>query len=143
MRRSLNCEGYKYLQARRKGMMSKQDIKKRLDFAKHTLKHYDIEVLWKETICFYLDGTSWTFKTNPCDQAHHVGTRVWRKKNEGLSFGCTTKGKKVGYGDKLAHFIVCISYGKGVIACEQYEKMCGPYFASFIKEHLKNSKFQS
>lgn len=86
----------------------------------------------------FLDGTSWAFKTNPCDQAHHVRTRVWRKPSEGLTLGCTSKGKKVGYGGKLVHYIVCISYGKGVIACEKYEKMTGAFFASFIREHLRD-----
>ena len=28
--------------------------------------------------------------------------------------------------------MVAISYGKGVIACEPYERMCGAYFANFI-----------
>ena len=28
--------------------------------------------------------------------------------------------------------VVAISYGKGVIACEPYERMCGAYFADFI-----------
>ena len=28
--------------------------------------------------------------------------------------------------------MVAISYGKGVIACEPYGRMCGAYFANFI-----------
>lgn len=136
IRRTLNSHGYHYLQARRKGLMTKADLKVRLKFAKDIIKNENNETLWKEKICFYLDGTSWVFKTNPCDQARHAETRVWRKPSEGLSLGCTSKGKKVGYGGKVVHYIVCISYGKGVISCEKYEKMSGAFFASFIQQHF-------
>ena len=44
----------------------------------------------------------------------------------------TSKGKKAGYGGKLANFIVCISYGKGVVFCQHYTKMNGPFFTSLI-----------
>ena len=36
-------------------------------------------------------------KTNPFNQARAPGAKVW-KKNEGLSVGCTSKGKKAGRG---------------------------------------------
>ena len=32
---------------------------------------------------------------------------------------------------ELQLFFFCISYGKGVIFCEQYEKLDGQYFADF------------
>ena len=94
--------------------------------------------LWTEKICFYLDGTSWVFKTNPQDQANTSQARVWRLPCEGLNFGCTSKGKKAGYGGKTIHFFVCISYSKGVISCEQYSKLDGQFFAKFIREKFKN-----
>ena len=37
-------------------------------------------------------------------------------------YGCTAKGKKEGSGGKMVKLIVAISYNKGVIDCEQYEK---------------------
>ena len=44
--------------------------------------------------------------------------RIWRgKNNERLKF--TFQGKKVGHGGKIPHFIVAISYNKGVIICKQ------------------------
>ncbi|CAB4037136.1 Hypothetical predicted protein, partial [Paramuricea clavata] len=65
------------------------------------------------------------------------GAKVWREKNEGLSIGCTSKGKKAGSSSKVAHFMVCISYGKGVYFCEQYDKMDSPYFADFVKRNFR------
>lgn len=37
--------------------------------------------------------------------------------------------------------IVAISYNKGVIICEQYDRMCGAFFEGFIDEHFE-SMFQ-
>ena len=91
----------------------------------------------KKEIGFYLDGSSFVHKTNPADQARAPGARIWRKKGEGLMPGCTSKGKKVGSGGKVAHFIVCISYGKGVCFVHQYVKITGAYFAQFVKENFK------
>ena len=36
-------------------------------------------------------------------------------------------------GEKLWNFIVAISHDKGVICCVPYERMCGHFFATFIK----------
>ena len=71
------------------------------------------------------------------DQARAPATRVWGKRNEGLMQGCTSKGKKVGSGGKVAHFMVSISYGKGVYFCEQFEKMNGPYFSDFVERRFR------
>ena len=43
------------------------------------------------------------------------------------------KGRKEGTGGKVVKFIVAISYDKGVIYCEPYERMCGHFFVTFIK----------
>ncbi len=137
VRRTLNKNGYKYLQARRKGLMSRKDHKKRLTFARKMIKDYQ-ETFWKTDLSFYLDGTSWVFKTNPSDQASTPRAQVWRKASEGLKFGCTSKGKKAGYGGKTIHFLVCISYSKGVISCEQYEKLTGDFFAAFVQKEFPN-----
>ena len=73
---------------------------------------------------------------NPLDQACAPKARVWRKKSEGLAPGCIAKGHKEGTGGKVLRMIVAISYNKGVICCEPYEKMNGRYFAAFIDDHF-------
>ena len=115
---------------------SKEDLTQRTQFAWRMRREYTDSV-WKKDICFYLDGSSFIHKTNPSDQARAPTAKVWRRKNEGLKQGCTSKGKKVGSGGKVAHFMVCISYGKGVCFCEQYEKMSGAYFADFVKRNFQ------
>ena len=134
--RYLNSKGYFYLQARKKGLMTVEDHKKRVKFAKDMLRNYRTDV-WKKDMCFFLDGTSLTYKRNPLDQALAPQGRIWRKKSEGLAHGCLSKGRKEGTGGKLLRLIVAISYDKGVICCEQYEHMTGRYFASFIDEHFE------
>ena len=136
VRAILNKHGYKYLQSRRMGLLSGNDLKRRLRFARGMIKNYPEDV-WTKQICFYLDASSFVHKTNPADQARAPATRVWRKRNEGLKQGCTSKGKKVGSGGKVAHFMVSISYGKGVYFCEQFEKMNGPYFSDFVKRRFR------
>ena len=135
IRRHLNQRGYHYLQSRKKGLLSELDLKKRVKFARDMLTNYDSSV-WKTEIAFYLDGTSFVHKTNPADQAKAPGSREWRKYKEGLKRGCTAKGSKVGHGGKSADFVVAISYKKGVICCEEYEKMNGKYFASFVRNNF-------
>ena len=100
------------------------------------IKNYPEDV-WTKQICFYHDASSFVHKTNPADQARAPATRVWRKRNGGLKQGCTSKGKKVGSSGKVAHFMVSISYGKGVYFCEQFEKMNGPYFSDFVKRRFR------
>ena len=136
VRHHLNQLGYKYLQTRKKGLLLKSDYPKRVRFAKMMLKTWDEDV-WKKDVAFYLDGSSFAHKNNPADQARAPGARIWRRKCEGLKRGCTSKGKKVGSGGKVAHFFVCISYGKGVCYVHQYEKLNGINFATFVKEHFK------
>ena len=80
VRAILKKHGYKYLQSRRKGLLSRNDLKRRLRFARGIIKNYPEDV-W---ICFYLDASSFVHKTNPADQARAPATRVWRKRNEGL-----------------------------------------------------------
>ena len=122
--RYLNSKGYFYLQARKKGLMSVEDHKKRVKFAKHMRRNYCPDV-WKKDMCFFLDGTSLTYKRNPLDQALAPQGRVWRKKSEGLAHGCLSKGRKEGTGAKLLRLIVAISNDKGFICCEPYEHMTG------------------
>ena len=135
VRRLLNRNGYFFLQARKKGLMSEEDKEKRVAFAQTMQENYPPNV-WTHSIAFYLDGVSFVYKTNPMDQARAPKGRVWRKKSEGLTQGCLAKGKKVGTGGKVAKFIVAISFGKGVVICERYETMNGNFFASFIDKNF-------
>lgn len=133
--RFLNEHGYFYLQARKKGLVKKEDLKKRVKFAKFCRKNCK-DNFWTHHVSFYLDGTGFAHKTNPLDQARAPTGRTWRKKSEGLTIGCTGKGRKEGTGGRVLKLMVAISYGKGVIACEPYEKMCGKYFSDFIDRNF-------
>ena len=66
VRAILNEHGYKYLQSRRKGLLSGNDLKRRLRFARGMIKNYPEDV-WTKQICFYLDVSSFVHKTNPAD----------------------------------------------------------------------------
>lgn len=136
IQRTLNRHGFKYLQTRRKGRMSENDLKKRVKFARDIIQNYTSDI-WTKKICFYLDGKSFQYKLNPCDQAKAPRAREWRRKNEGLNPDCIAKGSKVGSGGKVAHFMVAISYDRAAIVCDQYEKMNGKYFAGFVREKFR------
>ena len=79
----LNRNGYFFLQACKKGLMSQSDNDKRVTFARRMQEDYPLNV-WKDSIAFYLDGVLFVYKTNPMDQACTPKGRVWRKKSEGL-----------------------------------------------------------
>lgn len=132
VRRCLNRHGYYFLQARKKGILLNRDFKQRVAFARQMRGTYDRNV-FTDQIAFYLDGTSFTFKTNPLDQARAPRGRIWRKRAEGLSPGCTAKGSKVGTGGHVVKLMVAISHNEGVIACEPYQEMNGAYFADFVR----------
>ena len=134
--RFLNRNGYRYLQARRKGLMSKEDREKRVEFAKRVTMEYT-ESLWTKEIAFYLDGVSFEYKRNPKSQCMAPSGRVWRRPSEGLSPGCIAKGSKCGTGGNYVKLIVAISYIEGVVAAVPYEKMTGEYFAQFLREHFE------
>ena len=108
----LNKYGYHYRQAKRKGLLTENDLKLCMKFAKDIKKYYD-NGLWSSEIYFYLDAKHFINKTNPIDQAKAPKILVWRKKNEGLIKGCTSEGNKTGHGGKVASFFVAISLGKG------------------------------
>ena len=67
IRRVLNKHGYAHHQARRKGLLTPEDLPKRTQFAKNIIQFYND--LWTKEICFYFDGKGFVFKTNPADQA--------------------------------------------------------------------------
>ena len=132
VRRFLNRNGYHFLQARKKGILLRKDLKKRVEFAKDVRRRFGHN-MFTHKIAFYLDGTSFVYKTNPLDQARAPRGRVWRKHSEGLMTGCTSKGSKVGSGGRVVKLMVAISFKEGVVACEPYSHMNGAYFADFIR----------
>jgi hypothetical protein len=89
--RFLNKEDYYYPQAWKKVLLTKADMKKRRNSARRMQNEYSHDV-WAQDIAFYLDGTGFAYKRNPFDQALAPKARVWRKRSEGLTPGCTAKG---------------------------------------------------
>ena len=61
---------------------------------------------------------------------------VWRKKNEGLNKGCTSKGNKAGHGGKVASSFVALSLGKGICYFKHYEKLSDKLFGEFIENNF-------
>ena len=127
--RCIKKMGYGFYTSRRKGVMTTKDFKQRRKFAKE-MKMKTCEY-WTKDVAFYRDGVSFIYKRNPMSDALKAKNRVWRKRSEGLIF--TTKGSKDLAGGKRLHLIVAIAHGKGVICAEEYKKMTGDYFASFIR----------
>jgi len=133
--RCLNKNGYKFLQTRKKGLLSAKDKTLRIRFAKRMkLIFKEKSDFWSKDIAFYLDGVSFIYKRNPLGEAMRPRARVWRKLNEGLKV--TAKGSKDLAGGKRLHLIVVISHSAGVVFVEDYEKMNGQYFASFIRRNF-------
>ena len=109
--RNLNEEGYSYLQARKKGLLSENDRKQRLRFArKMTRKVRENPDFWTNEVAFFLDTVSFVHKYNPQSGASGNRSRVWRRKGEGLKF--TSKASKNLAGGRRLHVLVAIAYGK-------------------------------
>ena len=129
IRRVLHKHGYKYLQSRKKGLMSQADKSKRLAFARKA-KGFP-SGFWKDTIKFYLDGVGFAHKMNPSSEARAAASMAWRKPSEGLER--STKGKKEGSGGKMVNVFVAIAHGHGVVLCKQYPwTVTGERFAAFV-----------
>lgn len=133
--RFLNTNGYRYRQARKKGLLSRKDLKTRLNFARG-IKQEQHPAFWMNDIAFYFDATSFAYKTQPKLHSQALSARVWRKKNEGLLPGCTAKGRKVGTGGKVVHVHAAISHGKGVVLAKPYSRLSGKRFAKFVRKHF-------
>lgn len=122
MRHLLHRHGYKYIQAHRKGILTLADYESRLKFACGIKREYSSS-LWTEQVAFYLDGVSFVHRYKPADQARSMQGRIWRKPEEALSIGCTTKESHCGSGGGMAKFMVVITYRGVVLLCEQYEQI--------------------
>ena len=117
VRRVLNKSGFGYYSTRRKGMLTKLDFQKRIEYCERVISKNLGAEFWTKNVAFYMDGTGFEFKTNPFDQARAPKAREWRKPDEGLTV--TGKGKKEGV--VSTNFMVGISYDNGVVLCEHYE----------------------
>ena len=135
VRRLLHRHCYKYIQARRKGILTVADHVKRLKFARGIKREYT-SCMWTEQVAFYLDGVSFVHKYKPADQARSTQARIWRKPEEGLSIGCTAKGSHCGSGGGMAKFMVAINYREGAVLCEQYDKLDEHYFKDLVKREF-------
>ena len=90
-RNILKKHGYRYLQARKKGLISEKDKKHGKRFAQKMIKTHSPDV-WQKEIWFYLNGSSFIHKTKPADQARAPKAKLWQKSCEGLLSSCTAKG---------------------------------------------------
>ena len=136
VRRVLGKNNLHYMHARKKGILSKKDTEIRLKFA-HTVLRRLTPDIWTQGIGFYLDGVGFTHKYNPFDQAQAPRTMAWRKRGNVLNVNHTSKGSHEGSGGRIAHFLVVIAYGKGVLLAEQYEgQLNGEKFVDFIKANF-------
>ena len=106
----------RYRQSRKKGLMSLKDCKNRLYWARKIRRLNLGGAFWENGVSLYLDASGFVHKNNPYDQAMTPGSRIWRRRCEGIDRGCTTKGAKEGV--TQARFIVGISYSRGVVLCE-------------------------
>lgn len=136
-RRFLNSEGFFFFNARQKGIMSRQDRLNRVRYCREIRRNHPRNV-WTEDIAFYLDGVNFVHKTRPNEHTYAPKKRVWRKKTEGLKHGCLAKGRKEGTGVNVVRFMVAIAHRKGVIMCEEYDKLNGAYFADFVQRNFVN-----
>jgi len=133
--RFLNHSGYKFYQARKKGLLFQRDLKQRMKFAKD-IKRDRRNSFWTRDISFYFDATAFHHKTHPRQHARTLTGRVWRKKSEGLAMGCTAKGRKVGSGGRVVRIHAAISYGHGVVLAKPYRKLSGKRFTKFVKKEF-------
>jgi len=138
VRRILNQAGYHYCRSRKKGLLRRADLHARVDFCRKIRRRKLTQNFWENQISIYVDGKGFQFKTMPLDQARAPSAREWRKRCEGLKFGCTAKGSKEG--SVNANFMVGISYGKGVVLCHHYKKaITGDKMVNIINNSFPNA----
>lgn len=135
VRRVLRSAGYGFFVCRKKGLMTPEDRAKRVKFCRK-VSSLNRQDFWKNNVSMYLDGTGFQYKTRPLDQARAPKAREWRLRSEGLKV--TAKGQKEGTTN--ANFMVGISYGKGVVLCEQYRgSITGEKFAKIVTDDVSTA----
>ena len=131
----LNKNGYGYLLARKKGLLSENDRKFWIWFArKMKCVVAQNPQFWTHEVGFYLDAVSFVHKYNPWSGANINRWWVWWQKGEGLKL--TTKGSKDLAGGRRLHVLAAIAYKKGVVLALPHENMNGTFFAQFIRMHF-------
>ena len=135
-RRILKANKIKWLNTRRKGKLTKDDMKLRRKWYRKCVKHNCLTTaFWQRDIAMYIDAVGFEYKTNPYELARNLGKKEWRRVDEGLHYACTSKGQKEG--KKQVRFMVGMAYNKGVVMCVPLKKnMSGQYFSNIIEEHL-------
>jgi len=141
VRKAMYALGFKYLCARKKGVLTEQDAKKRRGWARKMKRamgnEEDKKQSWRSGINMYADIVGFEFKRNPFEATKAPSAREWRKKNEGLGQGCTAKGKKEG--KTCVKILVGITHGAGVTLCHPVEvvgRLKGIHFAQFVNDGL-------
>ena len=127
VRRAMNKLGFQWLNARRKGQLSKEDQKIRLSWARSKVKENVTQAFWNYGVSMYMDGVGFVYKKNAFDQARAPKGRLWRRTSEGLARNCTAKLNKAG--TKEVKFMVAISFQRGVVLCESYTEHTGILFS--------------
>ena len=90
--------------------------------------------IFHSNISFYLDGVSLVFKRKPKHDASIPKGQIWRKRSEGLQL--TSKGSKSLPAGKRLHFLVAVSFNRGVVLAKDYDRMSGKYFTDFVGTDL-------
>ena len=116
--RVLRKAGLKWARVQRKEILTKNDLKLSLKFARK-VRHKLPGNFWEERVGYYLDGASLTHKINLFDQAIVPRALSWKKPGQGFDFGFTEKASHEDTGGTVANFTGTIGYGKGVFAEEQ------------------------
>ena len=122
-------EGYSLRAVMRKGILSPGDRVQRERWARSLLPNG--AEYWKR-VCFFLDCVSFLYKRNPAEEASTPKGRVWMKKVERLQL--SGKSKNIGVGGRMLHVCVAISFGRGVVVCEPYERLTGERFAGIVEK---------
>ena len=117
VRRAMNRCGYKYMNLRKKGMLLEDDFLLRKAWAQECRQKLPVN-FWQQGVSMYYDGVGFEYKRNPAESCKGNRTRGWRRLDQGLDHGCTSKGKKEG--KRNAKFFVGISYNKGASLCIPY-----------------------
>ena len=103
----------------KKGVLTKKDYKKRLDYARRELSNRPLN-FFKDEISFFWDGVSFAHKVNPHQSIMNSPRYAFRKACEGLDI--TGPGRKEGVAGKVVKYFVGISYGQGVVYCERLDE---------------------
>ena len=124
--RYLNRHGFRFRQARKKGLLNANDERLRSTYARKMKFVLSKELqFYTEHLAFYLDGVSFICKNDPRKAAMQPKSRVWCKTGERLSI--TAKGNKSLAVGKRLHVIVAVAWRRGVMLMEDYEKMDGTF----------------